>query len=435
MNNSNSNRIKIISSLPGRLRANAADLFRNEQIAFNIKTILAKSKGVLSVTPSKITGNVLIYYDNMYISESQLIVLIENSLDVKENSTITQESKNSSLLKILFNTLSPMSLFKRKYSKEIYENEYRCSKKIINTSLILSSIVFLFTSSISKALSILILGYPGILFSIALVSYYYTSCKLKYNNIYLKSDDSLYLVSHTNALLIDNELFSNKLYNYNKSLSHLSRSDFQKLVILQEISNPISNEMQSLIQNIRLLGITNIFIIGNHTNAIINYISYYLGIDIFNYENLQSKIDCTFSDKTKGILALMATNEALSNFAEHSYHNFLICVYKDNTIMMNSLKGNVNFEYNRISKLPLIIELSYFCNEISAQIKNSALTLNIVGMLLSVLGYLTPLYSMMFYSFNTLISILIIKLRLNLYKNFNKLSYTSHEIPYLHPVY
>ncbi|WP_368490606.1 HMA2 domain-containing protein [Clostridium sp. BJN0013] len=415
MINLNYNRIKIISSLPGRLRANVSDLFRNDKIAFNIKIILIRSKGIFSVKPSKVTGNVLINYDTAHISENEIIIILDGCLNIKDKLEIAGDVNNGSLYKIIFHTLNPLSLFGKKRGKEIYENEYISSKKIINISLIMSGITLLVTNSISKAFSVLILGYPGILFSIALVSYYYASSKLKYNGIYFKDYHYIYSMGNMNTLLIDSSLFLNEFYKHNSSLSHLDRMNFEKLVILRQLENPVSDRMKSIIEDIRLLGINNISIIGNCKNVVINYISYYLGIDILDYEVLKYNANYDFNNKTKGKKAFLVTNEFLEEFEEYLYHDLVICVYKNYATMMDMLKGNINFECNHMDKLPSIIELSYFCSEIDVQTKNVAVTLNIIGMLLSIMDYLNPLKTIIFYSFNILISILTLKFRLKLY--------------------
>ncbi|MFL0196850.1 HMA2 domain-containing protein [Clostridium sp. WILCCON 0269] len=416
MINLNFGRIRIISSLPGRLRANVSNLFRNDKIAVNIKIILIKSKGVFSVKASKITGNVLINYDAAHISENEIIILLEKCLNIKQKLEITADVKDNSLYKIIFHTLNPVSLLKKRWPEEIYRSEYISSKKIMNISLITSSITLLFTNSISKAFSVLILGYPGILFAVALVSYYYASSKLRYNDIYLKNYHCFYLIGNINSLWIDSRLFLRESYKYNKSLSHLSRMDFEKLVILGQLENPISDRMQSIVENMRLLGINDISIIGNYRDAIIDYISHYLGINILDYEVLKDKANYNFNNKTKDKKALLVTSEFLEQFPRYLRYDLVICIYKNHTIMMDMSKGNINFECNCMDKLPLMIKLSYFCTEINIQTKNIALTLNIIGMLLSIMDYLNPLNSIVFYSFNTLISILTLKFRLKLYK-------------------
>jgi len=210
MINLNYDGIKIVSSLPGRLRANISNLFRNDKIAFNIKIILIRSRGVFSVKPSKVTGNVLINYDTAHISENEIMIILDKCLNIKDKLEIAGDVNNDSLYKIIFHTLNPLSLFGKKRAKEIYTNEYIGSKKIINISFIMSGITFLVTNSIYKAFSVLILGYPGILFSIALVSCYYASSKLKCNGIYFKDYHSFYLIKDVNILLIDSSLFLNK---------------------------------------------------------------------------------------------------------------------------------------------------------------------------------------------------------------------------------
>ncbi|MBC2581315.1 HMA2 domain-containing protein [Clostridium sp. DJ247] len=424
MVNSRLSKVKIISSLPGRLRASIWGLLRNEQMAFHIRNMLTKSNCVLSVRISINTGNVLIYYDTKCICEDKLIVVIQEALNYRKELIIPEDINKESLVKIMFNTLNPISLFKRKYSEKIYKNEYLLSKKILNISVVLSSIIFLFTSSINKVLSTLILGYPGILFAIGATSYYYGSAKLKQKNIYLKNNDLLSFLSDTNALLIENDILQSKLNKQNVIGSHLSKDDIQKLIILGELDNPINNTIESIVNDIRILGINNIFIIGDSTNSIINYISYYLGINVLNIDNIEKQKQGLISNNSDDIITLITTDEFFEKNYEFSCYDLIICVYKNNRL--NLLKADINLEYTDIDKLPLIVKFSHFCREVNVQTENTAIALNTLGMILAVLNYSTPLYSTIFYGLNILLMTLKIKLKFMFFEKNNKGSYINH---------
>lgn len=403
-------RIKIISSLPGRFRVHVYNLFRNDELASNVKFVLIRSLGILSVKPNKSTGNILVRYNNNYICQDEIIVILDRCLNIKQKLQTTTELYDTSLCKIIFDTLNPISLFKKKWPKEIYRSQYISSKKVMNISLIISSITLLFTNNIFKFFSILILGYPGILFSIVLISYYYALSRFKYDGIYFKNYHYFYLMSNVDTLLIDNIVFLSDSYRYNKSLFYLNRMDFDKLVILKQLDNPVSQRMKSIIENIRLLGINNIYVIGNPENAIISHIAYYLGIDILEYKFFKN--DYNPKNKILEKRAVLCTNGSLKKFSECQWTDIVIFIHNNTAVTMDMLKSDISFECNYMDKLPLIIESSYFCNEINIQAKNIALTLNMIGMLLSIMDYLGPLKAMIFYSFNVLVSILNIKLRL-----------------------
>lgn len=412
-------RLEIRLSLPGRLRINISWLLRNKQIALSMKNILTNYYGIFSVVANKNTGNVLIYYDTDYFDENKIIAIIKKFLSHPEEVVVIPNSTNNeSFPKILFNTLNPISLFKKKYDENMYENEYMSSKKIINTSIILSTVIFIFTRSIAKVFSMLFLGYPGILFTIGITSHYFASTKLKQNDIYLKNSNSFKLLNNTNTLLIKNDFFQSNRYRNNTIESHLNKNDIQKLVILGKLDNPINSKTESVIYDIRTLGINNIFIVGNDTNGILDYISYHLGINILDINELKNPKKCLVSNKTNNIVTLLTTDESAEKNDIYDYYDLIICIYKNNTL--NVLKADINFQYTDIDKLPLIMKLSRFCDEVNVQTENIAIALNTVGMLLVALNYLTPLYSTIFYGLNTLFMTLTLKLRFIFYKDLCK---------------
>lgn len=403
-------KIQVLSSLPGRLRANVSGLLRNEQIAFGIKNILVKSNGIFSVHTNKNTGNVLIFYDTKLITQDKVIVLIERSSKNSKGLIVPKNANEESLLKIFFSTLNPISLFRKRYPERIYKNEYIISKKIMTTSTILSGIILLFTSNINKALSTFILGYPGILFSIGLTSLYYASTKLKENNIYVKTNDSLMLLKDTNKLLIENNIFQSKFHKYTTVESHLNKNDIQKLVILGELNNPVSKELEYIVHNIRILGISDISIIGNDPKGILEYISYHLGINKLDTHDFEIENKHPITNKANdSSLALLLANESFEKNNKYPYCDLVMCIYKNNSL--NILKSDINLEYADIDKIPLIIKLSHFCGEINVQTENIAIALNTVGMLLVTLDYFNPLHSIIFYGLNTLLMTLTLKLR------------------------
>jgi hypothetical protein len=402
-------KIKVISSIPGRFRANIKELLRNEQMSYIIEDVLLKSKGILSVKPNKNTGNVLIYYDTTVVAENKIIIFLKKSFNYKKQLEIPNFTNKESLIRILFNTLNPITLFKMKYSERIYRNEYMISKKTMSTSIIISSIILLFISNVNKALSILILGYPGILFTISIASYYYASVKLKNNNIYLKNNDCLNLLKDTNTLLMENDIFKSRSYNYNTIDSNLNKIDIQKLVIMGHMANPVNNHMQSIIDELRILGISNIFIVGNDTNGILDYISYYLGINILNPNDLEKQNKYLINNETNATITLINTNESFSKKDKYLFYDLVICLYKNTRL--DTLNADINLKYDNIDKLPIIIKLSQFCEEIKVQTENMAIALNSLGMLLVTLNCLTPLSSIFFYVVNTLLMTLTLKLR------------------------
>ena len=82
---------------------------------------------------------------------------------------------------------------------------------------------------------------------------------------------------------------------------------------------------------------------------------------------------------------------------------------------MDTVKAGFNLQYSDVDKIPSMIKLAYFHREVSIQTENTAVALNIFGMLLVTLNCLTPLYSGIYYILNTLFLTLTLKFRYNSY--------------------
>ncbi|MBV7275499.1 hypothetical protein I6U48_21585 [Clostridium sp. PL3] len=405
-NNLKFRKIKVISSIPGRIRINISGLLRNEKIAFSIGYELAKHTNIVSFHVSKNSGNVLIYYKDISLSKGNILILVEKALKSSNEMIIPENIDRRHLIKILIDAMNPLSLFRKKHSKKIYEKEYSISNNILKNSIGSSSIIFLFTSSIGSVISALILGYPGILFAISAASYYYASTKLKMANIYLKSNSSLTFLNNIDTLLVENDVFQDRFHNI--SGLQLSKYDIHKLTILNKIDNPVNCDFESLINNIRILGVNNIFIIGNSQSGIIQYISYLLGVEILDINNLEKKQNYLMVNKLNNTVSL-TTDRILESQLTYFHSDLIICLYRNKS--PNILNADINLEYSNMNKLPFLMELSYFCREINTQTQNIATTLNILGILLVTLEYLTPLSSIFFYILNTFVMTLTLKLR------------------------
>ncbi|WP_446899193.1 HMA2 domain-containing protein [Clostridium sp. LBM24168] len=418
------NIIKIMSSLPGRIRVNIKGLLRNDEKVLKVRSKLNRYSGILSANVNKFTGNVLVYYNTDEFDEDRVLIIIKKAFNSQEVTTAENNHK-SSLLKIFIDGVNPLVLFKKKYSKRVYKNEYGISGKLFKISIAVSAVVFLLTGNIANAISVFILGYPVILFALREVSYYYVSDKLNIEKIYMKDSTSLSFLESINALLIEDEVFKSKFIKNKMYDMNLNKYDIQKLVILGKLDNPVDENMKLVVNNIRMLGINNIFIIGSSENSITNYIGYLLGIEILDKNDLKKKKDPLIIDKLEDNNTVLITTDRLfeSELRELCIDS-IICLYRNDKLSF--LKADFNLHYSDVNKLPLLIKLAYFCREVNVQTENIAITLNVFGMLLAVLNYLTPLYSVIYYILNTLLMMLTLKLRFNSYKNFNILSDTRY---------
>lgn len=410
--------IKIISSLPGRVRVNVKGLLKNEQRILRVRSGLTRYDSILSFHVSKNTGNVLIYYNENEIDENKIVVIIEKAFNGPEVAAVENIDK-SSLLKTLIDAVNPFFLFKKKLSEQVYRDEYSISSKILKISMGIAAIVFVFTGNVINTISIFVLSYPGILFGVRASSYYYASVKLNMENIYLKDNTSMSFLSNVNTLLIEDDIFRNGFNERDMDIMNLNEYEIQKLVILGKLDDPINDNMKLVIDNIRMLGINNIFIIGNSEDSIIRYIGYVLGIEVLDKNDLDGKKNCLITDKSDSNTILIVTGKFPENELSYMCSDCVICLYNE----LSSLKADINLKYSSMDKLILLIKLGYFCREVNVQVENTAITLNILGILLAVLNHLTPLYSIIYYILNTLLMVLILKLKFDFYESFNKIPY------------
>ncbi|MCI1995664.1 MAG: hypothetical protein LKJ66_09295 [Clostridium luticellarii] len=411
--------VKVISSLPGRIRVNVKGLLGSKEMALKIKGELTGYNSILSSGVSKNTGNVLIYYNSAEISEDKIVTAVEKAFNSPRTAAV-ENKDNSSLLKMFIDALNPLFLFKRKHSEKVYGNEYGISSKILRASIGISAGILLFTGNAANAISVFILGYPGIIFAVSAFTYYCSRVKLNMKKIYMKNNTSLSFLNSIDTFLIEDDVFRNEFNEHSIDLLDLNKYDVQKMVILGKLNDPVSSSMKLIINDIRTLGISNIFIIGNNEDRIIQYIAYVLGIKILDRDDLERENNCLMTDKyDSSNTILVTTDKSLENRSKYLSSNCTICLYRDNNL--TGLKEDINLEYSNIDKLPSLIKLSYFCSEINTQTENTAITLNILGMLFAVLNYLTPLYSVIYYILNTLFMTLILKLRFNSCKNFDEI--------------
>ena len=407
---------RIVSSLPGRVRINVKGLLRNDEKAFGIWSELAGYGSISSFNVNKNTGNVLIYYDDAKIDENKIAIIVRRGFNKKRliESTAFKNEYNPSLLKIFIDAVNPLSLFRKRYSKRLYKGEYGISFKILKASIVISAAVFLFTGDAANVISIFILGYPGILFALAGLSCYYISAKLSRYEIYVKDNTSLNQLCSINALLIEEEVFKSELKNYNTYDLNLDKYAVQKLVMLGKLRNLVSKDMELAVNKMRILGINNIFIIGDSRNSIVNYIAYLLELGILDKNNsYEDEVRMIAGKSESGSTILIAADKLFEGNLKYPHVDSVIYLYRNGE--MDTVKAGFNLQYSDVDKIPSMIKLAYFHREVSIQTENTAVALNIFGMLLVTLNCLTPLYSGIYYILNTLFLTLTLKFRYNSY--------------------
>ena len=125
------NKVKKISSIPGRLRISVNVLKKNEQMSYEISNLLVHFKGIISAYSNKKTGNILIIYNDKNIDAAQIIDIIQGFKCNNKEIVISRDANNKSLFKNILQVFNPILLLKRIYPRKIYEREYDLSNKLI----------------------------------------------------------------------------------------------------------------------------------------------------------------------------------------------------------------------------------------------------------------------------------------------------------------
>lgn len=399
--------LEIISSVPGRIRVNVDFLLR-KRTGSMILNSLKSINGIISTAFNKRTRNILIFYRYKEIDEIQLLDKIRaiDNKDIKKDieNDIPKKVNKDSITKIIFKTLNPINLIKKKYPMKAYKDNYSLSKRIIKVGLFFGVIVFALTFNLSNIISILILSYPGILFTISSIANFYSAKKAYLNGIYLKNNHFIRVLSETDTLFVEDNLLIKERNIFNTILNKLNKNIILRFTALRKLENPIDSEFEKVIYKLREYGITDIIVFSDNNKEILDYIAYSLGIDktyflkdnILLFKNLKKEENLTAIVSENSIEKIRKLNLDL-----------VICIKLNNE--GNIFKGDINFVDKNIKKLPWLLDLSKYNEEVIIRSQTIATGLNALGIFISVITNINPLLSFGIYGLNILAQTIGIK--------------------------
>ncbi|PAB60384.1 HMA2 domain-containing protein [Anaeromicrobium sediminis] len=395
---------KIISSIPGRVRVNIDSLLKKEKTGHLIINSLKSINGIISASFNKRTRNILIFYRWEEIDESQLLNKIKDLDYKKTHNNISKSINKDSIGKIILQTLNPFSLIKKKYPNKGYKDDYSLSKKIIKLGLLLGGIVFAITSNLRNLISILILSYPGILFAISSIAYFYSAKKAHFNDIYLKKDYFIGLLGKTDTLFIEDNLLIKEKYISNTLLNNLNTTTIRRFAALKKLDNPIDPELEKIIYKIREYGITNLILFSDNNKELLDYISYSLGIDKTYF--LKDNILILKDLKTEENVTAIIVKDSIEKIRNLNM-DLVVCI--NLTDKGNILIGDINFIDKKMNKFPWLLNLSKYNEEVITRSQALAIGLNTLGIFLCMITNINPFFALGIYGLNILTQTIRIK--------------------------
>lgn len=363
-------KVENLSSIPGRIRLGIEDLKGNSNLALHIETMLEKLPNIQSIHINQKTGNILLTYKPYYMDEDTILNFIRRSSIPKNKFiSITYEKTRFS-------------------SKELFKEEKSLSRRLLALSIVTASILF-FTSSPIYAISSLILGFPGVIYLTSYLSLKYTLSKASLNNVYVKDTNTIKLIQNIKSVLIHPHV----VFNHDKLEAFISINHFriESLISTGAAEDPISITVRNLIRDLRYIGINNINIISeDEKKDILLYANKSLGLcDI----QKNKRPEMIIINET-GIGAIKAIDNriilSISSCKElHSESIHIIC--------------------HEPYKIPWLMRICINNQEYLTRSQATAVSINVFGVMLAFMNYITLSGAFILYFINTLGNILYLK--------------------------
>jgi len=379
-------RIKILSSIPGRIRIRVDGLVHNENAVYYFKESLQFYQGIILVSPNSVSGNMLVYYDDKLVDSRDFLERITSS-NIDNLYPYVHKERAKKLC--IFRSYTPKN-FANKYPVKVYYNEFALSKRLLTLSVIMSSLALCFSFDLNIVLSIIFLGFPGLLFFIRRSTYRIAQKNLNYRKFDFMDPNLIYELSVTEHLLIEDSILNFQ--------NHMDRP--------KDLTSFPCDDVLYLIRNFRNLGIVDISMISRKKHPISSWFSYMLGINNIELDRNVS-YDRSIYNRDKTTLILTSSD--------------LISLHKEQIVVFlgyNKLKPEtdafvITFRLDLVHKIPSLIETSKYCNELAIRSGNVAVTINIIGIFLGVANFITPLSSIALYFFNYLGNMIYINTKLS----------------------
>lgn len=366
MNNFNNVSVSKIFSIPGRIRLKIKDLRENSSYASNIENSLINIYSVKTVMANIKTGNLLIIYDSDRINENELLSRIKNFNINTETNQITKRYK-------------PNNRYKTKSSfRELFQEEISLSKRLFIVSVTTASLLFITTSPIG-AISVLLLGAPGVIFMNSYLSMRYTLIKAKQNEIHISNVSVIREIQNlTSISLYPNVIFQSKI---NENIYAMQAIEIETMVAGGEIEDPIPVEVRRLVKELRELGVNDITIYHKGNN-----------IGIFIYANKNFGFETAERDLSDLIII---GEEALNKKLNHK---IILCISKNNTIPWKMAQ----ISCRDINKIAWLFQQCMRSNELLTRSQVTTVSIQIFGIMLAFIGFLNIGTSVILYGLNVL---------------------------------
>ena len=377
-------KVKILSSIPGRMRLKIERLLKDENCEYFLKESLQLHHEIVLASPNSITGNMLVYYDTGLVDANEVLDKI-SSISVRYIPKYVNE-----------NYLSQQIPIKKNYLVNAYVNDFMLSKRLVTLSVIMSGLALFLSFNIELILSILIWGFPGILFLIRRGTYKIAQKKLEYYKFNFNNPDLMYELSELEHLIIEDSI----LISGGQTCSPTEFNDL-----------PYENTLQ-LIRNLRTLGLTDISMLSRRNCDINNYVSYLLNINKIELDSntLYDKNTLKgFYNKDK--TALIIKSNDLISFRKEQSIVFWGCKNLKQPIVDSFI---ITFRPNEAANnIPYVIETSKYCSKLIIRSENIAVAANTIGIFFAAMEFVKPLSSIVLYLLNYLLNIKYINTKLS----------------------
>lgn len=398
MINLKTNKITILSCIPGRLRICVKFLYDNEIYRNTLCDNLLLNEGIISSKLNNRTGNILIIYKENSINQNDILDFIHNFKPQK------QLAKKNLTYYDYLNYKSKDNFLK------IYKDEFKLSKNLLKFGFVINAILYITSFNINKFISILILTFPAILFLINYIVHLFIIKKWnKYKVVFNKSFYLISKFSKCTNLIISEDILMNS-FNLNSTLtpSHLEQNSKPYL-----IENHITKNIKDFIYDIRSMGIKNIIILSKEDNVSLNYIANSLGINkIFTLSHFHNDYEYLKNNLNNTLFVL--SENYIDIPLKINNTNLTIGIYDDFSTLKNIF--HINMKYKNINKIPLIYKDSKLLKDYVYTVQSIIITIIFLGILGILLNYISVLSASFIYVINVILSIFIVKFLLNLNK-------------------
>ena len=363
-------KIETLSSIPGRIRLGIECLKGNSNLALYIENIIENLSNIQLISINIKTGNILLTYKPYEIDEDKILNFI-CKFNIKANDLTSMIHERTKLS-----------------SKNLLKEDTYLSRRLLALSTAIASVLF-FSSSPIYAIASLILGFPGIIHITSHLSLKYTLIEASFNNVYVKDTNTVSLVKNIKGIFIH----SNLVFNNDKleKLGSINHFRIESLISTGAVDDPINIDVRKLIRDLRDIGINNINIIP--------------------------------ADEKKDLLLYANKSLGLYNIQKNEYPEMIITnendikplktLDKKIILSLSSYKSfneeSIHIDRHELYKIPWLIKTCMNNQEYLTRSHATAVSINVFGIMLAFMKYISLSESIILYFVNTLGNVLYLK--------------------------